>query len=175
MSFKNIIYLFVFSILVSKILNIFLKRSLKIREKSKRKIGMPVLNTVSLYTYDEFKDLIKEYLLINNYEVISQTDEFILTVKNQKEILFYYKQAKEYSDDMDKQSLISFVYEMSKKNVDSGVILTNGKIDKAAKNELDFSLHNFKIEYIEGENFIKEIRKVKERILFEGDVNESFI
>ena len=175
MNFKNIIYLFIFSILITKVLNIFLKRSLKIKEKSKRKIGMPVLNSLSLYSYDEFRDLIQEYLLINNYEIVSQNDEFILTVKNQKEILFYYKQAKEYSDDMDKQSLISFIYEMNKRNVDNGIILTNGKIDKAARNELDFSSHKFKIQYIEGQDFIKEIRKVKERILFEGDVNESFI
>lgn len=162
MTFKTIIILLCIVFVLNKFLNLFLKRSIKVREKAKKKISMPALNSLSIYTDQEFKDLINEYLIFNKYELLGEKENVIVSSKNGEEELIYFKQLKDFSDDFNKEDLYIFIVEMKLKNIKKGLILTNGKINDDIKNEIIELGEELRINYLDNSKFIKEIRELKE-------------
>lgn len=162
MTFKMIIILLFIVFILNKFLNLFLKRSIKVKEKAKKKISMPALNSLSVYSDDEFGNLIKDYLIFNNYELLNEKDNKIIVSKENEEKLIYYRQLKQFNDELSREDLYIFIADMRIKDIKNGVILTNGKINDAIKNEIKEVSEQFTIDYLDNSEFIKAIRELKE-------------
>ena len=169
MSIKNIMIFLIGVYILNKILEFILKKSEKVREKSERKISMPALNSLSLYSYEDFKKLAKEYLTEDDFEIINNENELIVASKDEKEYLIYCKQVKEYTDKVDKEDFYIFISELNIRNIKNGIILTNGDLENKIKNKIDYGIKELEIEYLEGNEFVKNLRRIKEQKLYKGE------
>lgn len=170
MSIKNIMFFLIGIYLTNKILEFVLKKSEKIREKSERRISMPALNSLSLYSYQDFKKVVKEYLIENYFEIIDEENELILITKDKKEYLVYCKQVKEFTDKVDKEDFYIFISELKSRNIKNGIVLTNGELEENIKFKINYGIKEIDIEYLEGNEFVKKLRKLKEEKLYKGGV-----
>ena len=170
MDIKKLVIFLLGVYIINKILEFILKKSEKVKEISKRKITMPAINSLSIYSYKDFKHLMKEYLKHGNYEIIDEEDELIQVRKANQEYLVYCKQMKEYTNKLEKEEFYIFISDMKTRGIDNGIILTNGMLVDNIKIIINSGLKDMEIEYLESNDFIKELRKMKEQKLYKGEV-----
>ncbi|MGL5067176.1 MAG: hypothetical protein ACRC6T_05005 [Sarcina sp.] len=169
MNLKKLIIFLLCVYIINKILEFILKKSEKVKEKSKRKITMPALNALSIYSYEDFKNLGKDYLKTCDYKIIDEEGELILTKKDDEDYLVYCKQVKEYTDKLSNEDFYIFISEVKSRNIKKAIILTNGQLESNIKIKIDSGLRDIEMEYLESSNFVKELRIMKEAGLYKGE------
>lgn len=167
---KKLIIFLVVMYVANKILGFFLKRSEKIKQASKRKITMPALNSLSLYSYEDFKKVAQEYLINIGFDILDEENELMIAKKNNEEYLIFCKQVKEYTDKVNKEDFYIFVSELNLNRIQQGVILTNGQIEENIKMKIGTDIKGIELEYIEGNDLVKKLRRLKEEKLYKGEV-----
>ncbi|MGL4451659.1 MAG: hypothetical protein ACRCTZ_10755 [Sarcina sp.] len=170
MDIKKIIIFLIIIYLINKILEFILKKSEKVKEQSKRKITMPALNLLSLYSYDDFKKLVKYYLEEHEFEIKDEDGEFIYALNDTSEYLIYCKQVKEYTDKVTKEDFYIFISELNSKYLTQGIILSNGDLEGDIKLKIEQGIRERDIKYVEGNEFVKKLRKIKEQKLYKGEL-----
>lgn len=169
MSITTILLVLLILFISNKVADYFFGKSQIKKENSKLKIIMPGVNTLCLYSFNDFREKIKEYLL-EEFEGLSEVEEEFFIAQSQGEkILFYIRQVKEFSESVDIEDFYILIAEAKIMNINKAILITNGKASKKTKSILLEKSDKFDLGCLEGNELVKKLSHIKREKVLKGE------